>query len=157
MEQVQTWMTDNSISITTSISLSLDLMGYVQGFTTAETLTEPQIASFRETFLNKRFQGNMGETIASSGTITLTQGNLFDITGTTTIDYITTTEWRNGSVICLKFLAGSITLTHDASTVPADTAAMFLDAASNGVFTAGSVLTLIYDGEYWREISRMII
>lgn len=157
MEQVQAWMTENSISITTSISLSIDQMGYVEGFTTDETLTEPQITSFEETFFNKRFQGNMGADVTSSGTITLTQGNLFSVAGVTTINYITTTGWKEGSIICLKFLAGNITLTHDASTVPANTAAMFLDAGNNGVFTAGSILTLIYDGEYWREISRMTI
>lgn len=157
MEQVQTWMTDNSISITGSMSLSVDQMGYVKEFTTAETLTGPQIASFEETFFNKRLQGHMGEEIASSQTITLTQGNLFNIAQTDTISYITTTEWRNGSVICLNFLEGNITLTHNTGNVPANTAAMFLDSGSNGVFTAGSVLTLIYDGIYWREISRMII
>lgn len=157
IEQIQTWMVGHAISITTSISLSIDQMGYVKDFTTDETLTEDQITSFRETFLNKRFQGNMGADVTSSQTITLTQGNLFSITGTTTIDYITTSGWKTGSIVCLKFLAGTIQLTHDATSVPAITAAMFLSTSSNGLFSAGSVLTLIYDGEYWREISRMVI
>lgn len=157
MEDVQTWMNGQGISITGSISLSIDQMGYVLGFITDENLTELQITSFTDTFFNKRFQGSMGADITSSQTITLTQGNLFGITGTTTIDFITTSGWKNGTTICLKFLAGNITLTHDAATVPDNTGAIFLDAASNGIFTAGSVLTLIYDGQYWREISRMIV
>lgn len=155
MEQVQAWMTSNSIPITGSISLAIDSMGFVESLITAVTLTTPQITSFKENFFNKRAQGNKGSDIVSAGTITLTQGNLVVITGTTTINYITTTGWKPGSMICLEFIAGPITLNHNTSSVPANTAALFLNSNSNFSFKAGSVLTVIYDGTYWREIARM--
>ena len=155
--EIQAWLIANSLSLTATMSGSSDELAILKEFTTSETLTEPQIASFKETFFNKRSQGSMGVDIASGATITLTQGNLFDVTGTTTINYITTTDWKKGSMVCLMFLAGSITLTHNTSSVPANTAATFLSAGINGSFTVGSVLTLIYDGTYWREITRMIV
>lgn len=156
MEQIKSWMDDNSISILDSISLSPDRMGTVKEFITEETLTGEQITSFKELFFNTRVQGNMGADITSDDTITLTRGNLFSIKETNDINYITTTNWKPGSIICLKFLDGNITLTHNASNVPANTAAMFLNTGNNGSFPQGSVLTLIYDGTYWREIARMI-
>ncbi len=154
MEEVQTFMTNNSIPITGSIGLSIDQFGYVAQLITDATFTAPQIAAFRNEFFNKRSQGNMGEDVDSGETITLTEGNYFDITGTTTIDFITTILWKPGTLITLQFNSG-ITLNHDTTPVPGNTGALFLDGNSNVTFVAGSTLTVCYDGEYWREISRM--
>ncbi len=154
MEQVQAWMTTNSIPITGSIELSVDGMGYVKELTTDATFTSPQIASFKRDFFNKRSQGNKGDDIASAGTITLTLGNLFHITGTTTINFITTTTWKTGTMVCFKF-DSAITINHNTGSVPSNTFAIFLKGSTNISFNAGSTLTLICDGDYWREIARM--
>ncbi len=155
MDEVQTFMTNNGISITGSIELTLDQLGYVQELITDATFSGPQITAFEDQFFHKRTQGNMGEDIASAGTITLTEGTLFNITGTTSIDYITTTTWKKGSVIYLQFDSG-ITIDHDTGTVPVNTEALFLNGSVNAVLTAGSTLTLIFDNVYWREVGRMV-
>ncbi len=154
MDEVQTFMTSNSIPITGSISLTIDQYGYVSELITDAEFTVPQITAFEEQFFNKRAYGNQGFEVSSASIITLTNGNLFDISGTTTINHIITTLWKKGSLVNFHFLE-EITLNHDTSSVPANTAALFLDANSNVTFGAGSTLTLIYDGTYWREISRM--
>lgn len=155
MDEVQTFMTNNSISITGSISLVLDQLGYVEELITDATFTGPQITAFEDEFFHKRTQGDKGEDVASAGTITLTEGILFDITGVTAIDYITTTTWKKGSVIHLQFDSG-ITINHDTGTVPVNTEAIFLDGSINAVMTAGSTLTLVFDDIYWREVGRMV-
>lgn len=155
MEQVQSWMTSNSISTTSSISLEIDQMGYVKEFTTDETLTTAQITDFEQEFFNKRSQGNQGGNVTSADTITLTEGNLITITGTTSITYITTTDWKVGSMICLEFESGTISIIHGGSSAPTNTAAIYLSGSGDAAFGAASTLTLIYDGTYWKEIARM--
>ena len=154
MDDVQTFMTNNSISISGSISLVLDQLVYVEELITDATFTGPQITLFEDEFFHKRTQGDKGDDVASAGTITLTEGTLFDITGTTSIDYITTTTWKKGSIIHLQFDSG-ITINHNTGSVPANTEAIFLDGSANTVLTAGSTLTLIFDDVFWRELGRM--
>ncbi len=154
MDEVQTFMTNNSISISGSIELTLDQLGYVQELITDATFTGPQITLFEDEFFHKRTHGDKGDDVASGGTITLTEGTLFDITGTTSIDYITTTTWKKGSIIHLQFDSG-ITINHNTGSVPANTEAIFLDSSVNAVLTAGSTLTLIFDDVFWRELGRM--
>lgn len=155
LEEVKAWMTLNLIPTTGAISLELDHLGFVKTFDTVETLTAPQITDFEETFFHRRIEGNQGEDVASAGTITLTEGNFFDITGAVTINYITTIGWKTPSVVRFQFNTG-ITLNHNTGSVPADTAAMFLNGSANATFTAGSTLTLLYDGTLWRELARMV-
>jgi len=154
MTEVQSWMTSNSISTTGSTSLAIDQFGYVEEFITAETLSGSQITDFKETFFHKRSHGSKGADVASAGTITLTEGNYFDITGTSTINYITTTTWKEGTKITLQF-DSAVTINHNTATPPANTEALFLNGSSNFSATAGSTLSVVYDGGYWREISRM--
>lgn len=104
-----------------------------------------------------RFEFAKGADVASAGTVTLgADGNYFHITGTTTINYITVTNWQAGSVIILKF-GGSLTVTHNAGSVPANTAAILLAGAANLSATADDTLTLVYDGTTWREVARTVI
>jgi len=103
-----------------------------------------------------RIQGDQGGDVASAGTITLGNGNYFDITGTTAIDYITTTDWQSGSEVTLQFDA-SVTVNHNTGSVPANTAAILLSGAGNFAATADDTLTLVYDGTTWREKARTII
>ena len=154
MEEVQAFMTNNSISITGSIELTIDQMGFVQELITDATFTAPQITLFKNAFFNRRSQGSKGTEVVSAGTITLTEGNYFDVTGTTSIDFITTTLWKQGTPIYLQFDSG-LTINHNTGSVPANTAAIFLSGSSNATVGAGSTLTLVYDGMFWREVGRM--
>lgn len=154
MDEVQTFMTNNGISISGSISLVLDQLGYVEELITDATFTGPQITLFEDEFFHKRTHGDKGDDVASAATITLTEGTLFDITGVTAIDFISTVTWKKGSIIHLQFDSG-ITINHDTVTPPVNTEAIFLDGSANAVMTAGSTLTLIFDDVYWRELGRM--
>ena len=53
---------------------------------------------------NQRRLGTL-PTIASANTLTLTYGNTFKISGTTTINNITTTGWTEGSVVILLIVS----------------------------------------------------
>lgn len=108
-------------------------------------------------FLGGRLKTAKGADVASASTLTLGgDGNSFDITGTTTINYITTTGWPAGSRVLLQF-DGALTVTHNAGAVPANTAAIKLAGAANFAATADDVLELWYDGSFWREAGRSVI
>lgn len=102
-----------------------------------------------------RVQLSKGANVASAGDLTLgSAGNSFSITGTTTINAITTTNWQAGSVIILIF-ASTPTVKHNTAG-GASTAKMLLNGGVDFVATANDVLTLIYDGTNWLECSRSI-
>ncbi len=124
----------------------------------AQTPTEAlRVDSKQSTIFSGRIQGSKGADVASLATITLgNDGNYFDITGTTTIDYITTTNWQAGSEITLQF-DSSLTVTHNGGSPGGSSAAMRLAGAANFSATSGDTLTLIYDGTYWREKARTVI
>lgn len=104
-----------------------------------------------------RLMTDKGADVASGSTITLgSDGNYFDITGTTTINHITTTGWNNGAVIILQF-DGSVTVTHNAAAPPANTAAILLSGSANFSATANDTLGLVWDGVAFREIFRTVI
>lgn len=97
-----------------------------------------------------------GADVASAGTLTLgTDGNRFDVTGTTTINYITTTGWTAGSVVILRF-TGILTFTHNAGTVPANTAALDLTASGNIATAAGTRIILCYNGSKWEQVAPVV-
>ena len=104
-----------------------------------------------------RLQGDKGADVTSADEITLgTDGNYFDITGTTTINHINKTDWQAGSVIILQFDA-SVTVTHNAASPTGTEASMLLSGAVDFSATADDILMLVYDGVMFREISRTII
>lgn len=108
-----------------------------------------------------RFDGRVleakGADVASASTLTLgSDGNTFAITGTTTINYITTAGWTAGACFTLLF-STSVTLTHNAGSVPGGTFALLLSGAANFSATANDSITFIHDGANWREIGRTVI
>lgn len=110
----------------------------------------------QQVLITGQLQLEKGPDRASASTTTLsTYGNYFDITGTTTINYITTTDWKAGSMVVLQF-DSAVTITDNAGTPPANTADILLAGTANMSATAGSTLTLLYDGTFWRETARMI-
>ena len=101
---------------------------------------------------DERHLWNKGTDVASAGTLTLgNDANSFDITGTTTINYITTLGWRTGTLILLQF-DGALTLTHNAGSVPANTAAIQTRLGVNITTKAGTYFLGWYDGTNWQEI-----
>jgi len=93
-------------------------------------------------------------TVASANNLTLTTGNVFSITGTTTVNAITTTNWQAGSIIILIFASTPTVKNNTAG--GASTAKMLLNGGVDFSATANDVLTLIYDGTNWLECSRSI-
>lgn len=89
--------------------------------------------------------------IASAGTITLTYGNTFDISGTTTITNITTTGWTDGSIITLYF-QGSLTFTNNNAGAGHFALAGGVDFSATG----GDVITLMLRSSVWYEVSRSV-
>lgn len=99
-----------------------------------------------------RFLGAQA-TVASANDITLTTGNVFQISGTTQINTIATTSWTSGSMITLQF-AGSLTV---ANNTAGTGAVILLAGGANFSATANDTLTLIYNGTNWSEVSRAVI
>jgi len=89
--------------------------------------------------------------VASAGTITLTYGNTFDISGTTTITNITTTGWTDGSIITLYF-QGSLTFTNNNAGAGHFALAGGVDFSATG----GDVITLMLRSSVWYEVSRSV-
>lgn len=107
-----------------------------------------------------RFAGRVlesqGAAVASAGTLTLgADGNFFLITGTTTINHLTTTRWKPGAIVRLMF-SGVLTVTNNAGSPPANTAAFLLAGAAGFVTSANDVLTVVYDGTNWVECARSV-
>lgn len=111
-----------------------------------------------------RFDGRVLETqgadVASANNLTLgTDGNCFEITGTTTINLISNVNWQNGSVVTLLFTS-TPTVTHNAATSGTNITIQ-LAGAANFSATAGDTLTLrlseIGGTQAWREIGKALI
>ena len=101
--------------------------------------------------LANNLQESKGADLASATTITLgTDGNYFDITGTTTIGYINSTGYQAGSRVTLQF-DGILTVTHAKAGATGAQVNITLDAAADKTTAAGNTLTLTYDGTTWRE------
>jgi hypothetical protein len=107
--------------------------------------------------LSGRLHTHKGADVASGDEITLgTDGNYFDITGTTTINHINNSGWQSGSVVVLQFDA-SVTVTHNSGSPIGSEASMLLSGAGNFSATANDTLMLVYDGTTFREVSRTVI
>lgn len=103
-----------------------------------------------------RLQNAKGADVASANDLTLgTDGNVFHITGNTTINAITTANWQAGSEVTLIFDSNP-TVKHNTSG-SAGTAKMLLSGAGDLSATANDTLTLVYDGTSWFEKCRTVI
>lgn len=120
------------------------------------TVTTGGITTGADVIVGGRIQGKKGIDVPSASTITFGQGNYFDITGTTTINHITTTNWQAGSEVTVKFDA-SVTVTHNAAAPPIGTAAIYLSGSINFSATIEDTLTVVFDGVVWREKCRSVI
>ena len=114
-------------------------------------VTEMELDTTNGLVLQRRIQGNKGSDVASGTTITLgNDGNLFDITGTTQIDAMASTNWQAGSVVILHF-DGILNVRHN---IGAD--GFFLQGAGTFATTADDTLTLVWNGTRWEETARSV-
>lgn len=108
--------------------------------------------------LTGRLLGAQGANVASGNNITLgTDGNRFQITGTTQINGVSNAGWTGGSRVTLMF-QGSLTVVH--ANVPTGASrALKLSGAVNFSATANDQLTLEYDSldNNFFEVSRTVI
>ncbi|NTW33147.1 MAG: hypothetical protein HGB12_11065, partial [Bacteroidetes bacterium] len=101
--------------------------------------------------VNGTFRSSKGADVASATTITLgTDGNFFDITGTTTISFITIKP--AGTIIILKFNASGNIQSGSVGT----SGAMKLQGGATFGYTQFDTLTLVSDGTNWYEIARSV-
>lgn len=118
------------------------------GFGTATPTMMLQVAA-------GRFGKAKGADVASANDLTLgADGNLFHITGATTINAITTANWQAGSEITLIFDSTPTVKNNTAG--GAGTAKMLLAGAADFSATANDVLKLCYDGTSWFEVCRSV-
>jgi len=122
----------------------------VTGFTVDST----EIGRFNANGLvmNSRVQGKQGANVASANDITLGAGNLFVITGTTTVNRIAVANWQAGSEVTLT-LASGITIADGVATGGGFNSIQ-LAGGVNLVTIAVTNLKLVYDGTDWKEVSR---
>ena len=94
-----------------------------------------------------------GTDLASANDMAVPAGNYCDVTGTTQINTMAATNITAGTHVTLQF-DGSVTVKHATAGTGAQ---LQLAAAGDFAATAGDTLLLVYDGTYWREISRTTI
>ncbi len=101
--------------------------------------------------VTSRHELTKGVDVVSANNMVLgSDGNTFTITGTTTINTISATNWQAGSMITLIF-SGILTVSNNA----AGTGASIFLAGSLPLATAtNTILGLIYDGTQWQETYR---
>src|SRR5262245_50826930 len=117
------------------------------------SITNP-IFSTRVAFI-KRVEWAKGANLVSSSVLTLgDDGNVFALTGSSSIDVITTSNWQPGSVIIL-ILTGGMQLTNN-SGGPANTAKMLLSGGIHFNSTDPATITLVFDGVAWQEVCRSV-
>lgn len=128
--------------------------------TNDDLLVSGRLEVDEEAYFDGRLQESQGADIASANDLTLgSDGNCFEITGTTQINAINTTDWQNGAVVTLLFTS-TPTVKHNTSG-GAGTVSMLLAGAADFAATAGDTLTLrlceIGGTQAWREIGRAVI
>ena len=99
---------------------------------------------------NARLQGYQGTDVASANNLTLGKGNYFEVTGTTDITTISAADWQAGSIITL-YMTDVLRLKHN---VAGGGASLFMKSGADFQTSAGDIVSFVYDGTYWREISR---
>lgn len=108
------------------------------------------------TIYGKRVIEKQGADIASANSITLGDGNTFELTGGTTVHAIATADWQNGALVTLLISADLEIKNNTAGAV--GTAVILLNGGVDFGGTAGDTLTLrlseIGGVQAWREVGR---
>lgn len=107
------------------------------------------------TFATARIETGQGAVVAAANDLSLGfNGNVFHISGATQINAIAISYWQAGSVI--RFIFDSNPLVKHNTAGGAGTAKLLLAGAVDFASTANDVLTLVYDGVSWFEVSRSV-
>jgi len=132
-----------ALTVTQAAQSAITSTGTLTGLTLSGALTGTDVV------LSGRLKADKGADVASATAMTLgADGNTFDITGTTTIVTIPSTNWAVGNLIHLQF-DGVLTVTHSSATD-----SILLGDQGNMTTAAGDVLSLFFNGTNWVEISR---
>ncbi|MDO8427837.1 MAG: hypothetical protein Q7S92_01360 [Candidatus Diapherotrites archaeon] len=101
--------------------------------------------------VKQRILGAKGADVSSGNSITLGNGNYFDITGTSTIDCVSIAGWTAGSQVMLQFDSAAA-VTNNGSC--GGSGAVDLNVNFNA--SSGDILTLVTDGTNWFEVTRSV-
>jgi len=135
----------------------------VDGFPILTIKTEADSSGSIQTnkvLFNARILGQQGTDVASATNLTLTEGNAFELTGTTKVDLISNLGWTEGSVVTL-IANENVTIDHGTATSSTNIT-ILLAGAGDFTMTANDTLTLMLcsttaGGQAWREVSRTAI
>lgn len=94
--------------------------------------------------------------IASASTIAIGDGNRADVTGTTTVNFLSTAGWTAGSMVVLRF-TGVLSLKHNTAAPPAATAAFDLSGSADLATVNGTRIALVYNGAKWEQIAPAVV
>jgi hypothetical protein len=135
-------------------------LGWTSGLsqTTATDVSIGRLAAGSAGATVGRWSVKQGAAVASATQVTLgSDGNRFQVTGTTQTDLILSTGWQGGSIVTLHF-QGIVTCRHNQAPSGAFHPLMLAGAASF-VSSADDQLTLQYDStaSKWYEIGRTVI
>ena len=132
-----------ALTVTQAAQSAITSTGTLTGLTLSGALTGTDVV------LSGRLKTDKGADVASATATTLgADGNTFDITGTTTIVTIPSTNWAVGNIVHLQF-DGVLTVTHSSATD-----SILLGNQANMTTAAGDVLSLFFNGTNWVEVSR---
>jgi len=107
-----------------------------------------------------RYNQSRGGNVTSGTTITApSNSNYFHVTGTTQIDFMTSTNWSDGALVFIVF-DGALTVRHNTASPPANTAPFSLSGAANVAYGAGAKASFRYDQSggptgVWLEQTRL--
>ena len=143
---ISTLGTVNATTVNASTSLNTTGSG---------TLTVAGEATFNgSATFNGRLIEKQGVAVASANNLTLgSDGNVFNVTGTTTINGIDTTSWTAGSHVTLVF-SDALTVKNNWGVVQAPIQEILLSGGTDLTTASNTVLGLVYDGSVWQETFR---
>jgi len=134
--------------------------GHLSGGTTGDVMISGDLEIDGSSFFDGRVLETQGADVASATNLTLgTDGNVFEITGTTKIDLISNLGWQNGAEITLVC---NESVTFDDGTATSSTN-ITLVLAGGVDFSCTADVTLVLkltettaSGQAWREVSRSV-
>lgn len=132
----------------------------VTGTSTLAAIIATTLALSGNLTASARVLQKQGADVASANNLVLgSDGNTFEITGTTEIQLLSNLTWQNGAIVNLLFTSNP-TVKH-ATATSGTNITMLLAAAGDFVASSGDVLSLmlceIGGTQAWREVGRTVI
>jgi len=91
------------------------------------------------------------DNVASTSALTLTEGNIFIVSGSTTINHIETTDWYRGDIVHLLFDT-NCAVAHQAGGTPANFLPVYLASGATTTFTSYNILSLMLEDTHWYQV-----